>query len=373
MEKSIHMKFVLPALMALWVGGGMLLAKEVVNPENPLKGTYRFPLEEVWRTYTAGENPFGMVADIDITDSGHVGLRDLKNREYYAFDENGKFLAAFGSQGEGPGQVKNIGGADLTAVGNTLVIEDPDRFHYFTDRGEYTTSRRKTAGANLFINLDEYISAPVTIAGLPSEEAQMRYINLKTGEDRVIADFTVFDSGVLRTDRGTANLVVPSITPMMVFGRYQDRIYYGMNHQYKIYITDIQATPHGSFTLQRKGNPVTLKEREDVLIRLAKGFAPKELAIAMAKTLRDEVTCFSNIDTYDDLLYIFQSHFVPTHIQEMDIVSPEGEFLYRGIFKIEEGSVLLAGPFFAGGYAWLAGEDEEGEGFVAKYKTEMPK
>jgi len=169
----------------------------------------------------------------------------------------------------------------------------------------------------------------------------------------VIADFKLFASGVLETGRGRVSVVMPSITPMMVFGRYKNRIYYGMNNDYTIHITDIEARSHGRFSLQREPERVSLEEREDVLKRLAKGYAPEEMAIAMAKTLPDRVTCFSSIVTCGDRLYLFQSHFVPTHRQEMDIVDPEGRYLYRGILEIEKGANIMAGPVFAQGHAFL--------------------
>ena len=141
---------------------------------------------------------------------------DLKNREYYAFDNKGHLLRAFGHQGEGPGQVRNIGGASLWVIKNRVLIEDPDKIHHFDDQGQYLTSIRKTRTVSLFLTENEYISAPASISGLPSDQAMMRYVNLETGQETVIANFTVFNSGVLRTSRGTANLIMPSISGVAV-------------------------------------------------------------------------------------------------------------------------------------------------------------
>ena len=307
-----------------------------------------------------------------VSDSEHVFARDLKNREYYAFDKGGHLLNAFGHHGEGPGQVRNIGGASIHVVKNRVMIDDPDKIHQFDDQGRYLTSIRKTRGVSLFLSENEYISAPASISGLPSDQARMRYVNLKTGQEKVIADFTLFISGVIRTRRGTATLVMPSITPMMIFGSHDKKIYYAMNNEYTIYITDTNGTNHGHFSLDRQGEKVSLKDRENVLIELAKGYAPKELAIQMAKTLPDQQTCFSSIECYDGKLYLTQSHFVPINRQEFDIFSPDGHYLYRGIIKIEEGSRIRTEPVFKNDHVYLVFEDEEGDIHIAKYHTTMP-
>jgi hypothetical protein len=268
--------------------------------------------------------------------------------------------------------VRNIGGASIHVVKNLVMVDDPRKIHQFDDEGRYLTSIRKTRGVSLFLSENEYISAPASIAGLPSDQAKMRYVNLKTGEETVITDFTLFKSGVIETSRGRATLVMPSITPMMIFGTGNQKIYYSMNNVYKIYIIDKNGTDLGHFSLDRKGEKVSLKEREDVLIELVKGYGPKELAIRMAKTLPDQQTCFSTIECYDKKLYLAQSHFVPINQQEFDIFSPDGKYLYRGIITIEEGSRIKTEPVFKNNHVYIVFEDEEGDIHIAKYQTTMP-
>jgi hypothetical protein len=145
-----------------------------------------------------------------------------------------------------------------------------------------------------------------------------------------------------------------------------------MNNEYSIHITDTSGANHGHFSLDRQGEKVSLKERENVLKELVKGYGPEELAVQLAKTLPDQQTPFSSIACYDGKLYLTQSHFVPVNCQEFDIFSSDGHYLYRGIITIEEGSRIKAEPVFKNDHVYLVFEDEEGDIHIAKYRTRLP-
>jgi hypothetical protein len=363
---TLFVLFLFLSITSLFAG------RNIVNQDHPKKGKHIFPIKEVWRITGGQDILFGNIVTIAVSDSEHVFARDVRNREYYAIDKEGHLLTAFGKHGEGPGQVRRPGRAGIRVFKNKVMIEDPDKIHHFDDRGRYLKSVRKTRRVSLFLSENEYISAPASIAGLASDQAKMRYVNLETGQETVITDFTLFKSGVLQIQGGTANVILPSITPVMILGHHNGRLYYGMNNRYTIYITDTRGTDYGCFSLKREGEKVSLKERENVLIELAKGYGPRELAIRMAKTLPDRQTCFSSIVSHDGKLYIIKSHFVPVNYQEIDIFSPEGHYLYQGIIKIEEEARIKTRPVFKNDHVYLVIEDENGEIYIAKYHTTLP-
>jgi hypothetical protein len=359
-------------LFTLFIIPLLIAARGVQNPVRPQKGTHIFPMKEIWRVQGGGDILFGNVITVAVSDSEHVFARDLKNREYYAFDEKGNLLRAFGQQGEGPGQVRDPGGAGIYAVKNRVLVTDPDKIHHFDDEGRYLKSVRKTRPVSLFLSENEYISAPASNSRLPSDQARIRYVNLETGKETVIADFTLLVSGVFRTGRRSASVTMPTITPMMIFGSGNKKIYYSMNNEYTIHITDTSGADFGQFSLDRQGEEVSLKDRENVLKELVKGYGPEELAIRLAKTLPDRQTPFSSIECYEGKLYLAQSHFVPVNRQEFDIFSPEGHYLYRAIITIEEGSRIRTEPIFKNDHVYLVIEDEEGDIYIAKYRTTLP-
>ena len=352
-----------------------LVAGIVTNEDKPAKGEYGFPLEPVWQVDGAGDTPFGNIVSIPVSESGYVYCRDLKNKEYYIFDNDGKFTGKFGARGEGPGEVKHIGGASVSVVGDKVLIQDIDKIIFYSRKGKFIRSvpnNSNTRPAAVFLNEDEFISAPTSIIRANDSKAQMKYVNLKTGQEKVINDFTLFRGGAIQRDNVRAAAVIPTITPVMVVGRQGDKLYFGMNDKYEIYITDINGKEHGSFSLNRKRTTVSLKQKEDLMLKLIKGMAPDDLARQLAKTLPNEETYFANIVSHNGLLYLYRSHFVPGIQQQIDIFSAEGKYLYRGFVKVKEGLIITAGPTIQNNCIYMALEDQEGEITLNKYNTVLP-
>ncbi|MCP5046556.1 MAG: hypothetical protein GY940_05240, partial [bacterium] len=197
-----------------------------------------------------------------------------------------------------------------------------------------------TRPAVLFRNPEEFISAPTNLHDVPDGKASMRYVNLKTAEEKVISDFSVFKGGFIREAGTQAAAVIPTITPVLVVGKSGDKLYYGMNDKFELYRTDLKGNQAGGFKLQREPRNVTLKEKEDLMMSLIKGLAPPELGKRLAKTLPDKETYFITIEEHNSLLYVFRSHFTFGNVQQIDIFSSDGKYLYRGLIKVDEGLVL---------------------------------
>lgn len=352
-----------------------LCAAIVVNEDKPAKGEYVFPLVKVWQVDGAGDTPFGNVVTIPVSESGCVYCRDLKNKEYYIFDNDGKFTGKFGTRGEGPGEVKNIGGGNVFVIGDKVLIQDIDKIIFYSGEGKFIRSVLNSSNsrpAAVFLNEDEFISAPTSILRVNDSKAKMKYVNLKTNQEKVITDFTLFKGGAIQRENVRAAAVIPTITPVMVVGRHGDKLYFGMNDKYEIYITDIDGKEHGSFSLHRKRTAVSLKQKEEQMLKLIKGLAPDDLARQLAKTLPDEETYFANIVSQNGLLYFYRSHFVPGRHQQIDIFSAEGKYLYRGFVKVEEGLDIAAGPTIQNNCIYMVLEDREGEITLNKYNTVLP-
>lgn len=349
-----------------------LTAENIVNKDKPLKGEYTFPLEKVWGVEEAGETLFSTIYSFVISDSGNIFLRDLKNREFYAFNSKGEFLKKFGLKGEGPSEVKSAGGANLHTINNKVIIKDSDKLLYFNDKGKFLKSVKYTGPVNLFLSETEIISAPQSIANLSNDAAKMKHIDLTTGKEKVIIDFTVYKSGVINDGNMRASAIIPTITPVMVIGYHNNKFYHGINNIYKINMTDINGKKSGEFSLIRQNKPVSLKSREQVMLKLIKGYAPDAVALRMAKTLPDKETSYSSIRNIKGNLFVTRSHFPAGNVQQIDIFSPEGKYLYRTFVKIEEGYTITAGPRFYKDYVYISQENEEGEIEVVKYRTKFP-
>jgi hypothetical protein len=203
-----------------------LCAVTVVNEDKPAKGEYVFPLEPVWRVDGAGDTPFGNVVSIPVSQSGYVYCRDLKNKEYYIFDNDGKFTGKFGARGEGPGEVKNIGGGNVSVVGDKVLIQDIDKIIFYSGEGKFIRSVLSSSDsrpAAVFLNEDEFISAPTSILRANDGKAKMKYVNLKTGQEKVITDFTLFKGGAIQRDNVRAAAVIPTIQNNCIYMVLEDQ------------------------------------------------------------------------------------------------------------------------------------------------------
>lgn len=376
-SKRIRPELILFSLFLLLIP--WLSAQTVKNDNHPLKGEYQFPLEEIWTTTGSQELLFGLPVSIDVSENGMVYCRDLKNKIFFIFNADGKFQKTFGELGEAPGQVLDPGGTNVYTANQWVLLSDRNKIHYFSLDGKYSHSivnNRVIRPISVLINENEYISAPSILQNVDKGNAQVKHVNVKTNKESVITDFMLFNSGVIaqNTPSGSiqASATIPTITPVMVVGMDRDRLYFGMNSAYIIYVSDMKGNPLGSFSLDVSVKSVSLKEREEVMKVLVKGQAPEAVALMIAKTLPDKETYFVNFYFRDDLIYVYRSHFPANNQQKIDVFNQKHQYLYSASVTLPKGSIILAGPHFKGNFCYLTWETDQGEIYLGNFKTSHP-
>ena len=352
-----------------------LYADEIKNTDKPAKGESTFDIKKVWEINTAGQDPFGNIDDILISAKGDICCYDSKNMKYYLFDGNGKFFQAFGTRGEGPGEIKQPEEAPILKAGNKIVVQDVDRLHYFTWEGKYIRSvvNPKERMPTIFLNEDEFIRAPLTILNAPDGIAKVTRINLASGERKVLTEFTMFKGGALQNEIGSASMWADGLTPMFILGKIGSKLYYGVNDKYQVYISDMDGKVQGSFSLTRQKTSVSEKEKIDFISRAAQGQAPDDLIRTLAKQLPNEETYFSLIEEHNGIIYLYAWKFFMKNTQQIDIFSQEGKYLYRKIIKVEPKYKIGCMPVIDKDYLYMALEDEDGEITLNKYEITLPR
>jgi hypothetical protein len=372
MKKLIAIAF--PVLLVL--SGTSLFPgiSEVKNSDNPARGVLNFNLEKMWEIETAGDSAFADIRAIRADSKGTVYIDDEKNAKYYVLDKSGELIKSFGKVGEGPGEIRDFYRATLFLVDQYLLVEEPGKLHYFTNRGEYIKSfniaQRKRP--ILFLNPDEYITAHLNRLQAPDGKGKMRRINLKNGQESVICEYSMFEGGAINTANVQAAVVSPALTPLMIIGYHKDRLYYGMNDRYTINVSDMNGKILNRFSLARKQRRISDEVKVGRLVERAKGKAPKDLLIQLAKTMPNEVTHFVQIEVHNGLIYAFSSYYARKNIQRIDIFSPEGKYLYRAFIKVPEDYVIETLPYINNGYLYLVLQNEDGEETASKYKINLP-
>jgi hypothetical protein len=353
-----------------------LLSTGLKNPDKPLKGEWDFKLKRVWMVNSAGGDIFASPRFILISKDCQVCVCDPKNVKCYIFDKNGRFKKAFARKGEGPGEIKSLRRAYI--ANNTIIIVDIDKIHYFTLEGDVIKEIKNDYYQRppaLFLNENEFIYFPTLKYDDPKAEGQISLLNLDSGDKKVIGKFDIFKGGVARDNQGTTlALVIQALTPVMTIGDGFDRLYYGRNDSYMINVMDYEGRKLDYFSIDRKKKKVSKQAKREYF---KNSTFPEHLLESIIKSTPEELTYFNRIEAHKKLVYTFPSYLDRSiKSQQVDIFSPDGQYLYRSFIHAPEGCniISISIPIFTikDGNLYIALEDEEGEIWLVKYDISLP-
>jgi hypothetical protein len=369
--KKMKLAFILFLLIAFFQAA-------CVNPDKPLKGKWDFKLKKVWEIDRAGDDVFGRPFTLAATENGILYVYDAANNINYIFDKDGNFIRAFAKSGQGPGEVI---GQELThCVDGEVYIYASNGINLFTKDGVYIQTVKeegKPFDPRIFLNKDEFISAPKTAVFLPDGKGKIIRKNIKTGDETLISDFSIQDWGIAQSGESVVDMIAIGFSPLMILGYAENRLYWGMNTSYMINVSDLSGKKINSFSLKRKSKKVSDKFKRKYF---EYPDLPAETLNKIAESFPNEISFFHRIEVHDGLVYVF----VPdvdleskmAKLKQIDIFSPEGEYLYRAHIEFEKDRHHLFSPLnnliIQNGYLYAVLMDEEDNVLVAKYQIALP-
>ncbi len=348
------------------------------NDDKPLKGKWDFNLKKIWETDSPGPDVFGAIQNLGTSADGRTFVLDSKNFKIFMFAPSGKYLGSFGRKGEGPGEFKALNGGDqLFVVGETLIVVDRGRLHYFSLDGKFkrTSAILPTLTPRAFIDENTFISAPASFRGPKGRKAQIKILDVKTKEEKVITEFLPFDKSTDTQEDGgrrvTVGIIIGNITPLMMVEYWNGTLYYGMSSSYAINTLKLKDNQKNSFSVKdRKPKNVSTK----FLDQLKQGLkdVPPKMLDNILNGLPKKASFFQEIVIgRQGGIYVFISDPGNNTNQAVDIFSPHGKYLYRAEIKAPEGetidSLALSGDFLT-----MSTEDEEGNIKVTQYAVSLP-
>lgn len=361
-------------ILALWTPAAFLFS-DVVNKDRPLKGEWNLNLRKVWEIARAGTDVFLEPDRLQAAVDGTLYVHDEMNRVNYIFDQDGRFVRSFGKRGQGPGEIQEQKGFYL--VGKTLILVDTAKLHYFTEDGEYLKSednyyyRRRPVA---FINERQFIACPLGIFEALDGKGKVSLVDLDSGKDMVINEFTIFQGGVAREGGLVGSLIIEGLTPLMVVGFGDNKVYYGMSDAYTIHIADLNGKQAGDFSLQRAKRKVPAEEKALRFEEFPRMRADARKQIM--ETTPDETTFFNRIESHNGLVYVFEPVVNRGNSQPIDIFSPEGKYLYRSTIAVEEGLTMTpqqsANPLLTNEHLYVVLADQDSKVRIIKYKISLP-
>jgi len=351
----------------------LIVSGQISLKDKPSKGEWRFNPEKIWEISKAGDDDFGRIAELLVTDDHHVCLRDFGKNISYLFDENGHFLKKFAPQGKEDGQLSFY--LNRFRAGGKIVLAAPDKLHFFSQDGVF----ERAVGNNLFLRFplyfiseNEFIYAP-TLPQSPVNEKKLMVFDIGTGKERLLADFSGTETKGGPAFQGSM-IMIPSLTPQVRLACDRDRMVFGRNDQYEVFVADRAGTVLSSFRLERKKLTVSPDDKRRQVADLRMPEDQKEKIVAQ---LPDEMTCFSHLDFLGGWIYVFAISGMRPQAgsQRIDIFSDKGEYVYRG--EIEFGDRLEFASFanlvLKDGYAYVILENDQGRRTLAKYRIKLPK
>ena len=351
------------------------LVSDVKNMDKPAKGDWDFQPKKLWEVDQVGENVLGNPSIPVVTREGIIFIHDHKIHLSYLFDSQGNLKKIFGKRGEGPGEIQQF--RDAFFVNNKLIILDNTRLHYFTKDAEYIKSVPNNCyqrWPQTFINENEFIHAPLSIIDLPDNKGKIARFNLKSGEEKVLVEFSVFKGGVDNTAEGSIALVVPGLTPYMVIGIHNNNFYYGKTDSYVIHVADLNGKELNTFSLERPVKKVSNADIKKHFEGAPNRRIPQDRLERIIKSLPRKLTFFHRIQENNGLIYIYEGGFgVRRKKQQLDIFSLEGKYLYRSVLSFGENLyITFTDIIIKDDHLYVVLEDDQGEITLAKYKISLP-
>lgn len=363
--------FTILLLLVFVMAGGLVRGTVTnVNPDKPSKGQWDLNPRKVWQVDRAGDDVFSRV-EIAAAEDETLYVHDWRNRCIYMFDNNGAFKRAFGTRGEGPGEIRTH--LKTFIVKDKLIAADIDRLHYFTQQGEFIKAVPNMLfqrEPHIFLNDHEFIAAPTFV--VPEDgKGNITCVNLKTGTKKIVREFSLPRSGA-----GGTGVKLIGLTPMIITGYDYDnhKLYYGVNDAYEIHVVRLNGQVLNTFSVNRQKKPVsneTLRKQ----LKLIDASAPIN---EIMKQLPKEITYYHRISIHKEHVLVFEDNFGTNwERQAIDIFSLDGKYLYRTVFRpgpdvkiyfTSIGSILVQGD-----YLYVVLEDDEGEVVIAKYRIQLPK
>ena len=344
----------------------------VKNDDKPSKGRWDFGLKEMWSISSAGTNPLVYVQNIQVDDQGNIFFMDRKFRKIAVFDSNGKELVYFGESGEGPGEVRRM--VQFFLQGPYIIVEDRGgRLHYFSKKGEYVKTVRYNMRSEIkgFIDENRFVSI-LSNFGTKEEKKNenLELYDIKEKKSTFIASLKPEE--VVQVSKGAGEkkldfeVHVPSLTTAVIVCPAGSAVFFGKNDRYVIKKTDLSGKELLSFSMEDRPAQTVSTEYKKGLFG---GGIPPEVAKDMVKALPDRCTFFTNIHVdKKGFIYVYTPNISNEGIQEMDIFSPSGQYLYRSTITLPGGLSPAAPPVFAGDYIYVLAADKEGERELVKYK-----
>ena len=354
---------------------GFMLAKDVLNPDKPLKGKWDFRLKKVWEIEKLGKKPLAHPQQILITKEGKIVVADRALECIYVLNKKGKKLFTFACKGVGRGKVT---GVTRIFGQEELIVIDGKNINYFSPKGKFTRAYSRKSyffSPRLFVNDSIFIGAPFSKIEIKRGRGKIMLVDLNRKRKKTIGQFHLSPYGIVQQGKKEYGIYDEAFTPTMVIGHHQGRLFYGLNDSYTISVGDMSGNKIFSFGIKRKDRTTTADQMRQ---RLKKAGIPTLIFADLLHQLPKKITHFNRIEIHSGYIYVF---ITPLKLYPrerfIDIFSLAGEYLYKAKIVLPEGNQMMATIFsnlvIKNNDILVAYRKDKGKVIIGKYNIKLPR
>ena len=358
----------LTTIVIIAMGGGFACVSETSVTQGWL-----FETEKVWEISQIGNDELLRPAEPRIADDGTLYIHDFERHLSYIIDSDGKLVNTFASRGNNEGEVPMY--LNCFPAGDHVVICTMDKLYFYTKHGQFVKAVPNNPFVHFplaFKNENEFWVAPGALGDSPKGLAVLTHINLVSGEEMIVHEFSLTDE----ENKPTGGGVIIGLTPQvkLAFDRQSNRIFFGKNSDTLIYWFAGDGGKVESFSFTESRPPVSDASKKN---HFAKSDIPEEYLAPMIAALPDRMANYNRIQVVDGLVYLFSSKSIDHSQtgQDVNIFSPDGRHLYFGRIQLEEGW-HITGPDnlqLTNGFIYAIQENKAGDKKIVKYTVALPR
>jgi hypothetical protein len=250
------------------------------------------------------------------------------------------------------------------------------KIHYFSREGKYLKSIPAPVMFISYLFLDENRVLASPFSSFRKEQREVLLYNLKTKEQKLLFQIPKVKALRWSGEQGRLMLRMPfEVAEDLLIVNYPGQPWYGYNDGYKIQRLELNKKDVNSFSInKRRREKLSHKSKYKMFEKVLENQReiPKNVLNTMADQIPDEMPYFHHLfSDKNGLIYVLTATGDYPHRRKVDIFSPQGKYLYRGVINLEPDCSILRMAVNDTDLAAFI-EDSDGERKLVKYTLKLP-
>jgi D-alanyl-D-alanine carboxypeptidase len=357
----------------------------IVNQDTPAYGEWDFAPREEWSLNELAHHPLRRGSVVHVDADGSLYLLDRVSARVAVLGSDGQLLRSFGGHGDGPRFAYPL---DLFLTSRYIHVLDMarsgDKIKTYDKSGNHvaTFDVEKEASPRLFVDDDTYVavrSGPDVLNRPPHERLEI--VSRSGAAGAVLGKFPAEDKLIMEVFVPMGRYILLendiNIFPRLIVHFDGAMLYLGRSDAYTIKRVDLNGGEDLAFSIAGRVRELLPRDYAVNLAGRKKVAGTKEMTgetkEQFVERFPERQVFYTKIATDEQgLVYVFGPDVTDFGTQEIDIFSPEGEYLYRAALELPGGRERISPLELDGEQVYALVRDEEGAAHLVKYEIDRP-